>query len=515
MASIIKDKNRDGQYNGCRTLQFVDANRSRKSVRLGKITAKGADTIKAKVEAILEAAYAGHSWDRETADWVGRMATTNAKLYDKFAAVGLLPPRAGEQKPERVTLGPFLKSYIAVQSKAVKASTRLVYTQTESDLLSYFGSDVPIADITAGDADEFRAWLTLSKDETLHDRNGRGLADNTARRRCGIARQFLHAAKRKRLITENPFSDMREGVTVRPNRSRDYFVSHEEAAKVLAACPDNESRLVFALARYGGLRCPSEHLALTWGDVNWEQQRITVRSPKTAHHDGGDSRVMPMFPELQPYLEAARADLLEDFDPKVNRLSEQPVIRKNRDRTLNLRTQLMRIIQKAGLVPWPKLFQNLRASRATELVQVHPTHVVNEWLGHSEIIAAKHYRQTTDADFARALQKCSMQASAIDCNGPQDENAEIAEIPENAENSVVLASSGLSLPDYSSSHSAQGKAADSQSGQSRAASVLGQPPSRDPDLLLIIARWDSLTGDQKRRIVEVVGEALPAKQDIE
>ena len=46
MATLIKDKNLVGDYNGCRTLQFVDANRKRCSVRLGKITAKGAKRSK-------------------------------------------------------------------------------------------------------------------------------------------------------------------------------------------------------------------------------------------------------------------------------------------------------------------------------------------------------------------------------------------------------------------------------------------------------------------------------------
>ena len=35
------------------------------------------------------------------------------------------------------------------------------------------------------------------------------------------------------------------------------------------------------LARYGGLRCPSEVLSLRWQDVDWEMQRVTAPSPKT------------------------------------------------------------------------------------------------------------------------------------------------------------------------------------------------------------------------------------------
>ena len=140
---------------------------------------------------------------------------------------------------------------------------------------------------------------------------------------------------------------------------REYFVTREEAIAVLQACPDAQWKLLFALSRYGGLRCPSEHLGLRWGDVDWQRERMVVRSPKTARHDGKGERVMPLWPELQPYLQSALDELLENFDPKTDRLSEQPVITRYRDTNANLRTQLLRIIHKAKLKPWPKLFQNL------------------------------------------------------------------------------------------------------------------------------------------------------------
>ena len=40
-----------------------------------------------------------------------------------------------------------------------------------------------------------------------------------------------------------------------------------------------------------------------------------------------------------------------------------------RDANANLRTRLARIIERAGLEVWPKLFQNLRLTRETELAE--------------------------------------------------------------------------------------------------------------------------------------------------
>lgn len=62
-------------------------------------------------------------------------------------------------------------------------------------------------------------------------------------------------------------------------------------------------------------------------------------------------------------------------------------IHRYRDRNANLRTQLVKIIKRAGLKPSPKLFHNLRASRQTELAEHYPSHVVCEWIGNSKAVA--------------------------------------------------------------------------------------------------------------------------------
>ena len=69
-----------------------------------------------------------------------------------------------------------------------------------------------------------------------------------------------------------------------------------------------------------------------------------------------------------------------------------------------MRTQFERIIRRAGLEPWPRLFHNLRASRETELAERFPIHVVCAWLGNTPDIARKHYLQITDEHFQRALE---------------------------------------------------------------------------------------------------------------
>ena len=284
--------------------------------------------------------------------------------------------------------------------------------QTRRNLAEFFGAAKPLDEITAGEANDFRRWLSGPKNEDNPTEGGQGLSENTTRKRCAIAKQMFADAVDRELIIRNPFGKM-EGLSVGASKGRDYFVSTQEATKVLEACPDAQWKLLFALGRYGGLRCPSEHLGLRWGDVDWDRNRIVVRSPKTEHHEGKADRVIPLFPELRPHLQAVLDEVLADFDPKEKRLSEQPVITRYRDTNGNMRTQLCRIIRKAGLTPWPKLFQNLRSTRATELAAEFPGHVAAEWMGHSTVVAKKHYWRVTEADFDRAIQKCSRKRSRI------------------------------------------------------------------------------------------------------
>ena len=175
------------------------------------------------------------------------------------------------------------------------------------------------------------------------------------------------------------------------------------AQLVLDACPDYEWRLIFALSRYGGLRCPSEHLRLRWADIDWEHERITVHAVKTEHHQGKGTRLVPIFPELMPYLREAfeRAEA-----------GAEHVISRYRRGNANLRTQLERIILRAGLKPWPRLFQNLRSTRQTELEERFPSHVVCAWIGNSIKVAEKHYLQVTEDHYRRALQNAVPQVPA-------------------------------------------------------------------------------------------------------
>lgn len=185
------------------------------------------------------------------------------------------------------------------------------------------------------------------------------------------------------------------------------------------------------LSRYGGLRCPSEHLALTWGDVDWEQNRVRVPSCKTEHHEGKDCRFIPLFPEL-------RGPLMEVFEQAQP--GTEHVITRWRDTAVNLRTHFLRLIHRAGLKQWPKLWHNLRSSRQTELAEKYPAHVVGAWMGNSVSVAEDLYLQIRDEYFTDAVQS---KTGAARSRGESSE----PERKREGENRVFAVLSGTEYPD--------------------------------------------------------------------
>ena len=369
MASISDDPN------GRKRILFVGADGKRRPIRLGKASVRQAEAFKVKLEAIVADQIIGRPHEAEVATWLRDL---DPKMRKRLERAGLATAGGGRGV---TTLAAFIDAYVADRTDA-KPRTVINFKQARTDLVAFFGEAKLLQDVTEGDADSF--WRYLLR---------RGLAANTARRICGRAKQFFRAAARKRLVTgANPFADLK--TRVQANHDRDYFVPRPDAQKVVDACPDDEWRLIFALSRWGGLRCPSEHLALKWTDVDWENNRFTVHSPKTEHHEGKATRLVPLFPELRPHLLAVFEGAPE---------GAKYVITRYRDVNANLRTQLHRIIRRAGLEPWPKTFHSLRATRETELAEQYPIHVVCEWIGNSEAVAKKHYLQMREDYFTKAV----------------------------------------------------------------------------------------------------------------
>lgn len=379
MASISKDPN----GNVC--VQFVGGDKRRRSIRLGKINAKTGNEIKLKVENLNTLLVAKLPMDMETARWV---ASIGDDLASKLAAVGLIPERRSEN------LGAFLDDYLSRRAADSKGATVTSLTTVRNDVVGFFGAETDLRAVSEKRADEFRThYLTRTPK----------LAPATVARRLKSVRLFFKHAVQLKLIPTNPFAEV-SAAGGQPSE-RQFYIPAEDAVKLLAAASP-VWRTVIALTRFGGLRNPSEVLSLKWEHVNFETNRMTVPSPKTEHHPGKDYRTVPLFPDLRPVLDEA-FELAEEGEVYVvggktgdgyRAASDSPEGWKN----ANMRTTFLKIVRRAGLTPWPRLFQNLRSSCETDLMKAHPIHCVCSWIGNTPAIALRHYLQVVEADFEKA-----------------------------------------------------------------------------------------------------------------
>lgn len=108
-------------------------------------------------------------------------------------------------------------------------------------------------------------------------------------KRLSFARTFLHVARKHKLIDENPFSEMK--IPTANVSARQRFIDREAVPKLFDVA-NPTWRIIIALSRYGGLRCPSEVLSLEWRHVDWERGRIALPSPKTDRYDGKATRMI-------------------------------------------------------------------------------------------------------------------------------------------------------------------------------------------------------------------------------
>ncbi len=346
---------------------FKDCNGQYRRSRLGKINKKQAAIIVAHVEAIVSSQVTNTAIPRATADWVSDLGDD---LHKQFVSVGLADPRKADSSTTLRTL-----STLLLESQEGNAARSIDIVRNACDkVCDFFGAETSVTAVSPTDAGNFITYLQLEK----------GYAKATVAGVTKKTKQLFNHAIKLGIISESPFADIKAGSMATERRA---YVSADAIEGVLAVCDCPQMRLIIALARYAGLRCPSEITNLLSEDVDMTAFKMRIREGKTAE------RVMPILPELRPHLLAV-------LDP-----SRKRVISRYSPTNSNLRKPLLNLISKAGLDPWPRIFHSLRASFQTDLINSeYPAHQVCKWLGNSEAVMQKHYLRETDAVFEKAVE---------------------------------------------------------------------------------------------------------------
>ena len=384
MASLSND-------GGLRRILVFTPRGKREPIRLGRIPLKQAQGILRHVENLSAAAIDGSAPPEETSRW---LAGIDATLRARLAKLQLAAP--AEAKVHAMTLAKLVEHY---QSRAgwknLKPGTQKSSARAMRLLLQHFDPTLPIREVTVAAAADFYAALLLSKTA-----GGMGQAVATANLIASIVSTLFNYAIDAELVDRNPFKKLPRGA----RRGNNAMVSLADSLAVLKAISSTEDRLLFGLARWGGLRTISEMRGLRWGDIDWERKRFLVHSPKTERHEGRATRWVPIFPELAPLFE-------KHYDAAPE--GELYVLPSYRQADKSKVTTMLRAaIRRSGVDRWPRLFHSLRATRQTELQGMFPAHVANSWIGNTADVADRHYLMTLDSHFEQAAQNAAQHMPA-------------------------------------------------------------------------------------------------------
>ena len=344
--------------NGRRQEVFLDAN----------YTKKDAEQALQRIETWIIAERHGEPLDRMT-----RCYFENAPidLQRRFAVCGIVEAK------KFLTIRDAWNEFFKEKSAEVSGSTQLVWNLIGERLTRLYDERRTVSEITETEAQESRKRLSEVYSEA------------TVSTTLGRFRTFWAWCVKNEYAKINVYERVKKGSSV--NRSKDFQIPRDWTERILEACPSQNWRTLFVLWRVAGLR-QQEPLLLTWDCVNWEKKRLLVPSPKTSRYEGRENRLIPMFPILERELKAS-------FDEAP--VGEPFVVWQNRRQ--NFDSGFKRILFFAGLTPWQKLFQNMRASAENDLVEDgFPEHVVGAWIGHTPKVQQKHYLRVLDSYFDKA-----------------------------------------------------------------------------------------------------------------
>ena len=255
----------------------------------------------------------------------------------------------------------------------------VAYWRQSFDLaLEHFG-DVRIGSITRDQAFGFAEWLQAEK----------GYAPATVHKRIGHVRGSLERAQDRDIILGNPFDRVKVSV---PTKDVDHpTIELDHLERLMQHAPNDGYRGFWALARLAGLRA-GEAIALRWADVDFASSAITVnRGAKVTTKKR--QRDVPLRAEL--------ASILTELHGRAQDRAEFVCAGVRRDGYNHV---TLKTLAKAGLPPWRKVLQAMRANAEWDW-QADPgldfTDVA-KFLGHSPEVAMKHYKKVRGSAFARA-----------------------------------------------------------------------------------------------------------------
>ena len=367
MATIIKDN--AGKNYVIRLTENESPTGRRAKITCGGMTKNKAVEVKQHIQRIVVAKKANIAFEVATATWLGKL---RGSIRSRLEELGLIDSLKSVPDVPEHTVVRYVTDYINGRTD-LSASTVRIYSRALHFAESYFGNETLLADVSPGMAKKFGTWLRAPGRKSASE----GLGDNTAKLMIRQLKTIFKSAIDYKVLDKNPFQGMATAINV--NENNQTMVESADVLKVMEHAVDEEFKAIIALARFGGLRTPSEFRYLKHGDFSKQGGHpvFEVYCQKTAH-TGKSTRMVPVFADLAPHLKG----LVSSDSRRANDFVFSPRYRDSTD--ANIYNTFERAIRSAGLEQWPDLWRNLRGSRAAELIDArYPLKNVANWLGNN------------------------------------------------------------------------------------------------------------------------------------
>jgi site-specific recombinase XerD len=259
-----------------------------------------------------------------------------------------------------MTLGELFEKHLFTKS-FLKKKTQKFYKNSYKHFEEYFGLGRAVSSVSKADARLFLDFMSTK------------LAPCTIHRLLKSCKTIFSFAVEIGIISDNPFQGMRRGDT--SNSARQFYVERAIIDKLLLHCENNYERLLLVLSRFGGLRIPSEIRKLKFGDFFGNVIRIS-EDTKTGF------REVPFLNEIKEVFQRLHGSPDDFVFPAEFRSDAGSWF------------ILSKIIKRAGITRWDKLFVNMRSSFITDMVALgYDEKTLDSIFGNSAEVRKMHYIQ--------------------------------------------------------------------------------------------------------------------------
>src|SRR5690606_35492553 len=162
---------------------------------LGDAPKKQADDVFRHVDALVSARLLGLRPEPKYIAWARE---ADVRLRERLEALGLIDASTATAQPRTVLA--YMRSYIISRTDWKKSCN---HKQSVDHLERYLGRDLPLGQLTHGEAERFHRWMMSS------EKGAPGLSPNTAGQHIKRCRQMMRVAAKDRLLDQNPFEGIK------------------------------------------------------------------------------------------------------------------------------------------------------------------------------------------------------------------------------------------------------------------------------------------------------------------